>query len=120
MAQISYSSTQQNPSVVTKNALADNLQYLPTNKLSPSPTDLHLTDQIFGPETTLTTKFISEGKESIIIGLLFIIFSLPQIDELIKKILPIARNSVYFLILIKSLLFIIIFWLIKNFYLSKK
>jgi hypothetical protein len=120
MAQISYSSTQQNPSLVTKNTLADNLQYLPTNKLSPSPTDLHLTDQIFGPETTFTTKFISEGKESIIIGLLFIIFSLPQIDELIKKILPIARNSVYFLILIKSLLFMIIFWLIKNFYLSKK
>ena len=67
----------------------------------------------------MTTIFV-EAKESLIVGILFVILSIPQIDILINKILPITEKSSYILLLIKVLIIMLLFWLVKHLYLAKK
>ncbi len=99
--------------------ISDNLSSLPTDKNNPSEVDKNMTDTIFGANLSITQKLVKEGKDMMIIGLLFISLSLPQVDELIKKFVPATQNSVYILILIKAIMVMVLFWLIKHFYLSR-
>ena len=61
-----------------------------------------------------------EAKESLIVGILFVIFSIPVVDSVIKRFIPSANNSSYILLLIKILLVMLLFWVLKHFYLSRK
>ena len=99
--------------------ISDNLSSLPTDKNNPSEVDKNMTDTIFGANLSMSQKLVKEGKDMMIIGLLFIALSLPQVDELIKKFIPAAQNSDYILILIKAIMVMVLFWLIKHFYLSR-
>jgi hypothetical protein len=101
-------------------SMTDNIKSLPTDKSIPSETDIHMINSLFGENKTVTQKLMSEGKEMLIIGLLFFAFSLPQIDELIQQFVPATKTSNYILIMIKALAVMILFWLIKNFYLSRQ
>ena len=100
--------------------MSDNINSLPTDKNNPSEVDKNITDTIFGENSTVTEKLVKEGKDVFILGLLFIIFSLPQLDDIIKKFIPLTANSIYALILTKAILLMASFWLIKHFYLSRK
>ena len=99
--------------------MSDNLKSLPTDKNIPSESDIHMTNSLFGENKSVTEKIIYEGKDMIIIGILFVTFSLPQIDEIIQNLLPITKTSNYILIASKALMVMILFWLIKHFYLSR-
>ena len=101
-------------------SMGDDISTLPTDKNNPSEVDKNITDTIFGENLSITQKLVKEGKDMIILGVLFVILSLPQLDDIIKKFVPITANSVYMLILIKAILIMVIFWLIKHFYLSRK
>ena len=100
--------------------MGDNINTLPTDKNNPSEVDQNIANTIFGENLSITQKLVKEGKDMFIIGLLFVVFSLPQLDDIIKKFIPITVNSIYMLILIKAILLMVIFWLIKHFYLSRK
>ena len=63
---------------------------------------------------------VDEAKDSLIIGLLFIIFSLPFVDGLIKRVLPMTEKSSYILVVVKAVAVMALYWLIKHFYLSRK
>ena len=65
-------------------------------------------------------SLFSEAKESIIVGIIFLIFSIPAIDSVIKSIIPATNNSSYILLLIKILFVMVLFWVLKHFYLSRK
>lgn len=99
--------------------MSDNLGSLPTDKNNPSEVDKNMADTIFGANLSITQKLVKESKDMMIIGLLFVALSLPQVDELIKKFVPPTQNSVYILILIKAIMVMVLFWLIKHFYLSR-
>ena len=64
-------------------------------------------------------KIFNELKSSVLIGLLFMIFSLPQIDVLIKKCIVIADKSPYILIGIKAFIFVVVFYFLNNMYLVR-
>ena len=100
--------------------MGDIINTLPTDKNNLSEVDQNIANTIFGENLSLTEKLVKEGKDMFIIGFLFVVFSLPQLDDIIKKFIPITVNSIYILILIKAILLMVIFWLIKHFYLSRK
>jgi len=101
--------------------VSDNLKSLPTNKNKISDTDINLSNSLFGPHNReLKDTLVEESRDILVLGLLFIIFSLNQVDDIIKKFVPITSNSQYFLILGKAILVMILYWLIKHFYLSQK
>jgi hypothetical protein len=98
---------------------SDLLTQLPVDKIQPSHEEIQIVDVLFKNHTSTMNLIFNEAKESLIVAILFILFSIPQIDDIIKKFLPITENSIYFLIVIKAAILMILFWLIKYFYLSK-
>jgi hypothetical protein len=99
---------------------SDLLSSLPTDKSPPTNDEIQAINLIFKQNKTSIGVIFSELKESLLVGILFILFCIPQIDDLIKRFIPITQNSVYILILLKSILVMCLFWILKHFYLAKK
>jgi hypothetical protein len=98
---------------------SDLLTSLPVDKIQPSHEEIQIVDTLFKNHSSTMNTIFNEAKESLIVGILFILFSMPQVDELLQRFIPITATSFYFLILIKAALVMVAFWLIKYFYLSK-
>ena len=65
-------------------------------------------------------KIFMNTKDVFLLGILFIIFSLPQVDSLIRRFVPVADKSSIIMVLIKTCLFMIVYYVIKNLYLVRK
>ena len=102
--------------------MGDNIKQLPVNKTPPTSNEIHLAQNLFAepPHRNTMSIIFEEGKEAIVTGFLFIIFSLPQLDNLFHKSRPVTSKSIYLLLFLKGLLFIMIWWVIKYFYLARK
>ena len=101
--------------------LGDDITKLPVDKNPPSVNEIHLVNSLFTEQNkNMISTILSEGKDAILVGILFILFSLPQIDEMFHKFIPSSKNSIYILLGIKAILITIIWWVIKYFYLSRK
>jgi len=94
---------------------SDLIELLPVDKTQPTYDELNVINTLFKTHNNTINVLINEAKESLIVGFLFILFSIPQIDDLIKKFIPVTNNSIYLLILIKSLFVMLIFWFAKHF-----
>lgn len=98
----------------------DMIEQLPTDGTVPSHNELLITDKLFQQKKKLFDRILSQTKDIIVLCGLFIIFSLPIVDDLIKKFVTIANTSQYILIGTKALLFIALYFVIKNLYLIRK
>jgi hypothetical protein len=98
----------------------DPISQLPVDKNPPNINEIHIIDTLFKKHRKTMDVILEEAKDAIIVGLLIIGFCLPQVDNIINKILPISQKSLYFLLAIKGILASIIYWFIKHFYLSRK
>jgi hypothetical protein len=99
---------------------ADILENLPTNKNQPSHNEIKIVDTLFKKHTSTISNITKDFKDSILIGVLFFILSLPQVDELFKKYISVTNSSLYMLLLVKTVFFIVALWIIKNLKLLKK
>jgi hypothetical protein len=99
---------------------ADNISDLPTNRIQPSHNEIKIVDTLFKKHSSTLGNITKEFKDSIVLGILFLILSLPQVDNLFKKYISITNNSIYMLILIKTIFFIVALWIIKNYNLLKR
>lgn len=98
----------------------DVLDSLPVDKNIPTPAEVHMVDMLFGQNKGTIEKFLDGTKDIIFLGIFFIIFSLPQVDDIIKKFFPSTSTSPYILIFVKSLVFMLCYFIFKNVYLVKK
>lgn len=103
-----------------RNIEGDSISNLPVDQNPPSPNETQIIDTLFKKHKSTMEIVMDEGKDSILVAILVIIFSLPQIDAYIKRFIPVTEKSIYILLLIKALMAMIAFWLIKHFYLSRK
>ena len=102
--------------------MGDSIINLPINNQPPSNHELKVVKELFeDPEhqETINTS-VNELKDYILAGILFLIFSLKALDNLLKNNVAIFENSEIILVLFKALLFIIIFYVIRNFVLAFK
>jgi hypothetical protein len=97
----------------------DNIDSLPTNKNEPTEEEIKTVDSFFLQKKNTMVKIINGFKDILITAILFIILSLPQFDEIVKKFIKCSNSSIYMLILVKAIIFCIVLFLIKNFYLSQ-
>ena len=79
-----------------------------------SPYNENLANVIFKQQKTVSNVF-KELKESIVIALLFVVFSSEQLENLIKSIYPASGNSKIMMTAIKCVLVVFFFYLFKNF-----
>ena len=99
----------------------DDINQLPVDpKALPTHNEINLVNSLFTQEPNTLNKIFIESKDCMIIGLLFIMLSLPQIDDMINKLVPMTTNSIYIMVGIKAVIMMVLFWLIKHFYLSRK
>ena len=97
----------------------DSVDKLPIDQSEPSRQEIEIVDTLFKKHRSTMSIIVDEMKSSFIVGLLFLVLSLPQVDALIRRIIPLA-SSIYFLLIIKLLLFVALYWLLKHFYLSRR
>lgn len=99
---------------------ADAIIQLPTDQNPPSHNEVQIVDTLFQEKQTAVEKFLTGSKDVLLIGIIFLIFSMPQVDDMIKKFIPISATSLYILLLIKTLMFMLIYFVLKNMYLVRK
>lgn len=99
---------------------ADPISQLPADQTQPSHNELMIVNSLFKDHGNAMNAIFKEMQGAILVGILFIALSLPQIDDMIKRMLPMTQNSIYILLLVKAIVIMSLFWLIKHFYLSRK
>tara|TARA_Y100000389_G_scaffold90928_1_gene87521 strand:+ start:7716 stop:8042 length:327 start_codon:yes stop_codon:yes gene_type:complete len=98
----------------------DSLDNLPTDKTEPSHDEMEIINTLFEEHKNSIDLIVEESKDSVLIALLFVIFSLDQVDSFIKRAIPITEKSPYILVGVKTVIFVSTFWLVNHFYLSRQ
>ena len=98
----------------------DYIDQLPSDVSVPSHNEIKIIDQLFQQKKSMLDRILHQTKDIIILAGLFILFSLPFVDNLIKQVVTVTTKSQYILIGVKSLIFVIIYFIIKNLYLVRK
>jgi hypothetical protein len=96
---------------------ADIITNLPTNNNQPLHNELKIIDLLF--ENKGNAMLIKEISKLFLLAILYVLFSFPNIDNIITKMIPQTKKSVYILLGIKTISFVVIYWLIINFWLSR-
>jgi len=107
------------PGMPQQQVMGDIIEQLPSDQTVPSHNEIRLVDTLFREKKGIMYKILTNTKDILIIGILFVIFSLPPVDTLIKKFITITENSPYILVGVKALLFMIVYFSLSNFYLSR-
>ena len=98
----------------------DPISKLPVDQSQPTSNELQIVNSLFTKHKSTMNTLIEESKDSVIIGLLFVVFSLPVVDDFVKRFVPMAEKSPYILVAIKAVAVMALYWLIKHFYLARK
>ena len=100
----------------------DLISNLPIDKSQPTESELLLLSTLFKDKEkkSIVQSVISEAYEPFLVGILFVLLSVPKLDEFIKSNIQITQNSIYFLLLFKMFVIMILFWIIKHFHLCRK
>lgn len=100
--------------------VGDMINQLPADTSVPSHNEIRIVDQLFQQKKSMFDKILHNTKDIVILGGLFVIFSLPFVDNLIQKFITITSTSPYILVGVKALLFVFSYFIIKNLYLARK
>jgi hypothetical protein len=96
----------------------DLLENLPVDKSSVDTKELEIIQTLFGDHQK--NNFKNNITEVLLFFIFFIFFNLPQINFILKKILPpLLSSSFYYLLFIKAFFVCIIFYIIKRYVISK-
>ena len=95
--------------------MADSLQQLPVDSSVPNHEEAALVNSLFQKNSKGLLNILSEMRSAIIAGILFILFSFPQVDSMFNSIFKVTKNSPILLVCIKAILFIILLYFILNF-----
>lgn len=102
------------------NTPSETIDTLPTDKNVPNHAEIQIVDSLFKEQHTTIQKLLEGTKDVFIIGVLFLVISLPQSEGIIKRFFPSSENSIYIMLGIKCLLFMLAYFVVKNMYLVKK
>jgi hypothetical protein len=102
------------------NKYYDNINDLPIDKkMRQTEIEIELIDTIFKGEPSTLKVLIDEIKEPLIVGVLFVLFSLQYVESVTQSLLPLTNNSPIFIMITKVIFIMILFWIIKHFNLSR-
>lgn len=95
---------------------------LPIDKSIPTESELMILNTLFKDKEnkSVIRSVLNEAYEPFFVGILFVILSIPKLDEFITSNIQITQNSIYFLLLFKMFIMMILFWIMKHFNLCKK
>jgi len=98
----------------------DFLNSLPTNNVQPSTTEMSVIEKLFETHKDTAKNVVKDFKNEFIVGIVVFALLLPQTDALLLKYVPYTQKSPYILMILKVLIFVLLSWLIRNFWLLKE
>lgn len=101
-------------------SMGDQIQGLPVDQTVPSHNEIQIMDTLFKQKHGVVNKIMAGSKDMLLAGFLFMLFNIPQIDDMIRKLIPTTATSPYILILVKTILFVVTYFIIKNIYTVRK
>lgn len=101
------------------NEKSDEITNLPTDNSDTSQDEHDILSSVFYKNPKAKSIFVEDVKDCIVIIILFIIFSSEWVSEQIRRFVPIARTNGLFLLGIKSIIVVFIWYIIKNFRLTR-
>ena len=96
----------------------DYIAHLPTDEKQPTIEELYLVNTLFTNNSDIS-KIFSGLKDTILVGFLFIFLNMPFINNLVKNIFKVAKKSHVLFIMIKSFIFMLLYFITNHFILSK-
>ena len=75
---------------------------------------MNIMNSLFQENSKGLNNIMCEFKDSVVIGLMFGLFNLPLVSNYIEKFIPFTRKSPYYPIIIKTLVFILVVWVVQN------
>ena len=97
----------------------DLIQNLPLEKTQYTESQMKIANMVFKENQSTLSIIGCELKEGVILCILFILFSSPQLDAFILKTIP-NSNNMFVMYGIKCITIIILFYMLKNIQLSRK
>ena len=97
----------------------DNIEDLPTDEKTPDVNELYLVNTLFTNNND-SAQLFNGLQDTVLSGFLFLLLTMPFINNLIKNIFKFTKNSFVLFILLKSFIFMILYFIIVNFALIKK
>jgi hypothetical protein len=101
-------------------SFSDRIDTLQTDQTAPSHAEIQIVNSLFKEKIGTVKRIMNGTKDVLIMGVIYVLMMLPQIDSLIKKVLPVSATSVYILILVKAIIFMLMYFIVKNIYLVRK
>jgi hypothetical protein len=98
------------------NSYYDYIDTLPVNKnMRQSEVELELIRTLFNKQNkSLFEKLAKESYEPGLVGLLFLALSIPYSDNIIKSIFPVTTNLDIVFLVVKTLIIMVLYWLMKH------
>lgn len=101
-------------SFILKTQNTDPIESLPVDENVVPSNELQIVNALFKEKQGVLTKIISGTKDILYVIALYLIFCLPQIDNLIHRFFPMSNGSIYIFYGIKAFLFGFIYFVILN------
>jgi hypothetical protein len=100
--------------------MGDELRKLPTSKDDISPSHMEILDRVFGQEQAENMKIVcGSNLEILYAGIIFFVLNLTYTEDMIKRFYKNAENPLVMTV-VKTILFVVLFFLVNNWYLAKK
>jgi len=113
------SSVQYNQNVQHLPVEGDPIAQLPADQSQPTTNELQIVNTLFAKHKPEMNAVFEEAKDALLVGALFLVFSMPQADALLIRLVPAAGKSPYILLGLKALIVTASYWLLQHFYLSR-
>lgn len=98
----------------------DYIQSLKDDDSMPTHNELKIINTLFKEEQPLIEKIYSNLSDTILVGVLVGVFSMPFVDDIITKMCPGMVKSPPIKLGIKIVVAMLVYFILKNFQLSKK
>lgn len=99
--------------------MGDYLKTLPTDSTVSTFNELNIVNTLFTSQKNEISKMTSGIKDVILAGVLFFLLALPLIDNFLGNSLNMIKNSNILMTAAKAVIFMILFFVLQNFFLAK-
>ena len=100
--------------------MGDNLNSLPVDDTPLSEQNKQLVNNLFKKNGYDFSSLCMGLKTSLLTGGLFLVFSMPYIDSFVKRVMPFTTKSNLYLVFMKTLIFMLCYFIIMNYHLAFK
>jgi hypothetical protein len=97
----------------------DKIDELPTDTTAVTGNEIQILDSLFKRQKADINKLLKGTQDIALAGLLFIVFSVKPVEEMIVKFVPSSGTSPYILLGVKAILFMVCLFVLKNMYLAR-